>query len=407
MPPLLGRALLDEDERPGAPPVLVIGYEQWQRQFNADPGILGRTVRLGDTPHTIVGRHARGIRVSDSAWLLGAAASRPSSMPIRAQVRPSTSSAGSPTGTRCSQARAELTAIGQGMAAAFPQSHGSRPPERRCHTRRRSSASRRPGCSSALRSLQFGAALLLLIVAVNVAILVYARTATRFGEIAVRTALGATRGRVITQLFVEALVLSIAAAALGLTLLVIAFGMFRDYLKDWPDRPDWWPYWIEPRVSPEVIVYVGVLAVVAAVLIGVLPALKATGKRVQAGLQQFSSRGAGMQLGRTWTALIVVQVAFAVAALPGTIFKAAGLLRMGTLPPAAAAARLLRGTLHIAERQRDDARRAVRRTDDDADSEDAGAAGRFRCHVRRRDSGSRGARGDRAGKPFRTHLFTT
>ena len=91
--------------------------------------------------------------------------------------------------------------------------------------------------------------------------------------------------------------------------------------------------------------YVGVLAVVAAVLIGVLPALKATGKRVQAGLQQFSSRGAGVQLGRTWTALIVVQVAFAVAALPGTIFKAAGLLRMGTLPPAAAAARLLRGTL--------------------------------------------------------------
>ena len=186
----------------------------------------------------------------------------------------------------------------------------------------------------------------------NVAILVYARTATRFGEIAVRTALGATRGRVITQLFVEALVLSIAAAALGLTLLVIAFGMFRDYLKDWPDRPDWWPYWIEPRVSPDVIVYVGALAIVAAVLIGVLPALKATGKRVQASLQQFSSRGAGIQLGRTWTALIVVQVALAVAALPGTIFKAAGLLRMGTLRPAAAAARLLRGTLDIPRNSR-------------------------------------------------------
>ena len=55
MPPLLGRTLLDEDERPGAPPVLVIAYEQWQRQFNADARILGRTVRLGDTPHTIVG----------------------------------------------------------------------------------------------------------------------------------------------------------------------------------------------------------------------------------------------------------------------------------------------------------------------------------------------------------------
>jgi hypothetical protein len=232
------------------------------------------------------------------------------------------------------------------MAAAFPQSHGTVRPEVVAYAQAFIGIEA-PGTQLGLRSLQFGAALLLLIVAVNVAILVYARTATRFGEIAVRTALGASRGRVITQLFVEALVLSIAAATMGLTLLVIAFGMFRDYLTDWPDRPDWWPYWIEPRVSAEVIVYAGVLAVIAAVLIGVLPALKATGKRVQAGLQQFSSRGAGMQLGRTWTALIVVQVAFAVAALPGTIFKAAGLLRMGTLPPAAAAARLLRGTLQM------------------------------------------------------------
>ena len=68
-----------------------------------------------------------------------------------------------------------------------------------------------------IRAVQFGAALLLLIVAVNVAVLVYARTATRFGEITVRTALGATRGRVIMQLFVEALVLSLSAAALGLS----------------------------------------------------------------------------------------------------------------------------------------------------------------------------------------------
>ena len=268
-------------------------------------------------------------------------------------------------GYSLSQVRAELTAIGQGMAAAFPQSHGRVRPEVVAYAQAFIGIDA-PGMQLGLRSLQFGAALLLLIVAVNVAILVYARTATRFGEIAVRTALGATRGRVIMQLFVEALVLSVAGAALGLTLLVIAFGMFRDYLKDWPDRPDWWPYWIEPGVSPEVIVYVAVLAIVAAVLIGVLPALKATGRRVQAGLQQFSSRGAGIQLGRTWTALIVVQVAFAVMVLPGTIFKAAGLLRMGTLPlpprqPGCSEARCTcRATAG-------DARRAIRRTDDNAD----------------------------------------
>ena len=345
VPPLLGRALLEEDERPGAPPVVVISHEQWQRQFNRDARILGRTVRLGDTPHTIVGVMPEGFAfpIRHESWV-----------PLRLAELDPNPGAGPPLhvfgriadGYSLSQARAELTAIGERMAVAFPQSHGPIRPEVIAYAQAFLGIEA-PGMELGLRSLQFGAALLLLVVAVNVAVLVYARTATRFGEIAVRTALGASRGRVITQLFVEALVLSTAAAALGLTLLVIAFGQFRNYLKHWPDRPDWWPYWLEPGVSVEVILYVGVLAVVAAGVIGVLPALKATGKRVQAGLQQFSSRGAAMQLGRTWTALIVVQVAIAVAALPGAIYKANGLLRMGTVPPAAAAARLLKGTLHM------------------------------------------------------------
>ena len=124
-------------------------------------------------------------------------------------------------GYSLSQARAELTAFGQGTAAAFPQSHSTVRTEVVAYSQAFIGIET-PQMQLGLRTLQFGAALLLLIVAVNVAILVYARTATRFGEIAVRTALGATRGCVITQLFVEALVLSMAAAALGLTLLVIA-----------------------------------------------------------------------------------------------------------------------------------------------------------------------------------------
>ncbi len=292
-------------------------------------------------------------------------------------------------GYSLSQARAELTAIGQGMAAAFPQSHGTVRPEVVAYAQAFIGIEA-PGMQLGLRSLQFGAALLLLIVAVNVAILVYARTATRFGEIAVRTALGATRGRVITQLFVEALVLSMAAAALGLTLLVIAFGMFRDYLKDWPDRPDWWPYWIEPGVSAEVIVYVGVLAVVAAVLIGVLPALKATGKRVQAGLQQFSSRGAG---DAAWPHVDRADRRAGRVRRRGASrhhLQGSRAPPNGNAPPCRRGSQATQRHAAHAERQRDDARRAIRRTDDDADSEDAGAAGGFRCHVCGRDPGSEG-----------------
>ena len=301
-------------------------------------------MRLAGTVHTIVGVMPErfGFPVRHDGWVpmrlaeLDATPGSRDSLHVFGRIA---------DGHSLSQARAEFAAIGDGTAAAFPQTHGKIRPEVVAYGLA-FAAIDTPAMELGLRSLQFGAGLLLLIVAVNVAVLVYARTATRFGEIAVRTALGATRGRVITQLFVEALVVSSAAAALVSRCSWSRSGCSGTISKYWPDRPDWWPYWVEPRVSPDVIVYVGVLSVVAAVLIGALPALKVTGKRVQEGLQQLSSRAAGMRLGCTWTALIVLQVALAVAALPGALSKAEGLLRLGTIAPAAAAGSLLRGTLH-------------------------------------------------------------
>jgi predicted permease len=341
--PMLGRTLLVEDERPGAPPVVVLAYEQWQRQFDGDASVLGRTVRIDDSVHTIVGVMPEGFAfpILHRAWV----PLRLTGLDASPGPRPSLHVFGRiAEGFSLSDARAELAAVGERMAAAFPESHRALRPQVMPYTQA-FVAMEGPEMELAERGLQLGAGLLLLIVAVNVAILVYARTATRFGEIAVRTALGATRARVVTQLFIEALVLSVAAAAIGLTLLSVAFGMLRDYQKNSPDPADSMPYWIVPALSPGVILYVAVLAVIAAVVVGVLPALKATGKRVQEGLQQFSSRSAAMQLGRTWTGLIIVQVALAVAALPVAIYNAEGALRLGRLEPDAAAGQLLKGKL--------------------------------------------------------------
>jgi cell division protein FtsX len=95
------------------------------------------------------------------------------------------------------------------------------------------------------------------------------------------------------------------------------------------------------------VLYSVALAAVAAAIIGVLPGLKATGRRVRAGLQQFSARGAGLRLGGTWTALIVLQVAVAVGALPATLYNAGSGFRVGMRRPAPAAAPLLRATLDM------------------------------------------------------------
>jgi len=120
-----------------------------------------------------------------------------------------------------------------------------------------------------------------------------------------------------------------------------------DNLNKSEDPTDELAFWIQFGVSPALIVYVAVLAVLAGMIVGVLPALRATGKRVQAGLQHFASRGASMHLGRTWTALIVLQVAITVAALPAAMYRAGESFRIGMRPPAPAASHLVRGTLAL------------------------------------------------------------
>ncbi|MBI4263063.1 MAG: FtsX-like permease family protein [Acidobacteria bacterium] len=166
---------------------------------------------------------------------------------------------------------------------------------------------------------------LLIVVAVNVASLVYARTATRHGEIAVRSALGASRRRIVAQLFVEAFVLSALAAGLGLLFTEAALSYVSRVIGLLGDVP----FWLDFDLSWNLALYITGLAVLGAVIVGVLPAMQATGCRVQARLRDLGG-GTGMQLGRTWTALIVAQVAFAVAALPVAVSSGWQLIQLGT-----------------------------------------------------------------------------
>nr|MBA2302071.1 ABC transporter permease [Acidobacteriota bacterium] len=350
VPPVLGRTLLDEDERPGAPSVLVIGYYDWRRHFDGNPGVLGTTVRLDETMYSIVGVMPDGFAFprSHGYWVplrLTAAATNPGGEPsIHVFGRLA-------RGFSEKDAQSELATVGDQTAAAFPQTHSNTRPQVLSYTHAFVGVEG-PEIELAMRSIQIGVGLLLLIAAGNVAIVVYARTATRMGEIAVRTALGASRARIIMQLFVEALVLSVTSAVIGLTIVSVLLAKAGDVLNKSDDPTEQLAFWIKFGVSPALIVYVAVLAVLAGMIVGVVPALKATGKRVQAGLQHFASRGASMQLGRTWTALIILQVAITVAALPAALYWASECFVIGMRPAAPAARDLVRGTLAFS---RDDA----------------------------------------------------
>jgi predicted permease len=315
---LLGRALTERDEQPGAPPVVVISYVLWKSRFDADPAVLGRTVKLGTTSTTIVGvmPEGFGFPVNERIWA-----------PLRengAALAPRTGPAVSIFGrlahnASMEDAQAELSVIGRRMSASNPKTHE--------HLMPRVTAYAKPIGGTEMQLLTKIAyvvngifLLLLSIVCVNVATLVFARTATRGYELTVRTALGASRGRIISQLFIEALVLAGLAALVGLLIAKIslrfALGMFA--------ASDALPYWIDDSLSWRTVLWTGVLTLFGAAIVGILPALRVTKINVHDALRSESAARSGLRFGGFWTAVIVAQVAITVALIPlagGGVFE--------------------------------------------------------------------------------------
>ena len=308
--PALGRPLVEDDERPGAPPVVVIGHDVWRTRFGGDPRIVGQTVRLGNAVHTVVGVMPQGFAfpMNHGWWIplrLSPAGPPPGEGPevfVFGRLAP---------GAGWEQAQAELDAVGRRAAAAYPGTHADLRPRVVNYTY--PAMGLQDTDAWELTLVHTLISLLLVVVSVNVAVLIYARTATRRGEIAIRTALGASRRRIVAQLFAEALVLASASAIAGLLLASAGLRMAYGILKT--GIPAASAFWLEFGLRPATVLYVMGLTVLAAVIAGVLPALGVTGRRVQDSLRQLGG-GTGLRLGRTWTVLIVAQVAFAVGAIP-------------------------------------------------------------------------------------------
>jgi predicted permease len=308
--PVIGRGIVASDESADAPPVIVIGYDVWRSRFGGDASVLGHGLRVGNVVHTIVGVMPRGygFPVNHSYWVplsTAAAAFGPREGPdivIVGRLR---------DGVGMQQAQAELSALGAQAASAFPLTHARLRPRVIPYTH--AIVDTHGITTAGFTAIQSMISMLVLIVAINVAVLIYARTATRQREIAVRTALGASRGRIIGQLFIESLVLSAAASAAGIGL--ARFGIAQGSAIYAAQETDALPYFLTFGMPLAAYAYVAVLTVVVAVVAGVLPALHATGRRVHDTLKQTSGTG-GLRLGRVWTALIIAQVAIAVIGLP-------------------------------------------------------------------------------------------
>jgi predicted permease len=158
-----------------------------------------------------------------------------------------------------------------------------------------------------VHSINASAVLVLIVICGNVALLMLTRTATREREILVRTALGATRGRILTQLLLEALLLAALALALGLTATNALLKATADMLRASPE--DRWPFWLDAGLSPATVWYAGALTLLAAIIVGVVPGVKVMGRGMSDRLRQSTAGGGGLRMGRVWTGLIVTQIA--------------------------------------------------------------------------------------------------
>jgi predicted permease len=335
VPPLLGRPLLASDEVEGAPPVVVIGYREWTRRFAGDPDVVGKRMRIGREDHTIVGVMPEGFTfpVAQRFWI--PLRDDPDAVPLLGGPDYYVFGRLAPSVTR-QQAQAELDLISRRRASALPETHARLAGRVMSYTDPHTGMDNADDNDWIARIVLGVITLVVLIPFANVGILVYARTATRAGEIAVRTALGANRRRVVTQLFVEALVLASVSAAVGVGLASVVLGQLERFLDAYLSSS--LPFWAKNGTDPWAIAYVVGITVLAAVVAGVIPGLKATGRSVQTNLR---AAGNGMRMGRVWTGLVVTQVGITVAFLPiaGSAVRQA--IDIATTKPAFAASEYL------------------------------------------------------------------
>jgi predicted permease len=304
--PLYGRVLEAADERSGATPVVLLGYDVWRRQFDSDPRVVGRNIKLGVNFATVVGVMPEGYAFprSHELWLPlhtdvpGLEPRRGVAINVFGRLAPRMS---------FDNARAEVTSTAKRIAAEHPTTHA----QLKAYVIPYAQSSVTPGdMTKMLPLIYFFVVMLVVVVCSTVALLLFARGASRETEILVRSALGASRGRIVAQLFAEALVLAGVSAVVGLATAQVALTRLgKPYLEVNIGRL---PFWYDFDLSPLTIACALLLAVLGAVISGVVPGRKITrglGTQLRAG----TAGGGGVSFGGVWTGVIVTQIALTVA----------------------------------------------------------------------------------------------
>jgi len=313
--PVLGRDFLADEDRPGSPRVAIVSYGLWKRRYNGSPDVLSAVVRLNGEPYAIVGVMPPDFRYpaqSVQVWI-----------PLKAYLPATVLEAHDNhiltvigrlrRGASIAQARVEI----DGLVSRYKRQHPEEVMGKGGNVV--SLAEITVKGVRTLLLLLFGAVgCVLLIASVNVANLLIARAVGRQREVAIRAALGAGRGRIVWQVLLESLVLSVCGALAGLLLA----SALTDYLAARAPGAQWLPQTAQIRVDPIVFLFTLGLALAAGAVAGLFPALHASSFDIASGLKDTGrAHSPSRSQSRFRDALVAVEVALSLVLL-----VAAGLL---------------------------------------------------------------------------------
>jgi len=325
-PPLVGRVYHEATDKPGTP-VAVIGERLWRQQFGGDAGVVGTKVRLNGNPTEIIGVVAADVRhpIRADVWMLS---------PLEVPVSPIANEDGLASrdvsyfmavgrladSASLGAAREQLKATGARLAREFPDTNADQ-----SFDAQPLAASLVSDVRGALIILLGAVAFVLLIACANVAGLLMARGAARRRELAVRTALGASRRQLVRQLMTESLVLALAGGALGLLVAVWALNGLVAVAPDNIPRLD------EVVLDWRVALFTLAATLVVGVLFGLTPAMQASRPTLQTDLKDGGRSGTARTGARS--AMVVAQVALALVLLIGAGLMLTSLFRLQTVDP--------------------------------------------------------------------------
>jgi predicted permease len=307
--PLVGRTFSAEEDRPGGPHLVVMSYGVWQRRFGGDPSVLGKAVTLGGAPYTVIGILSPRFQSYPAADLWTPLQVDPNS---RNQAHTLIAAARLKSGLSLAEANSRMNVVGKRYVAAHPEQVGDDDKLKVTPMQRLMTGSVRP----ALLILLGAVGLVLLIACANVANLLLARASARHREIAIRSALGAGRGRIVRQLLTESLMLAIAGGMLGLAL---GSAGVRALLAFTPgDLPRAEEMSGIPALDPWILAFTLALSVATGVLFGLVPAIQVSRADLTGALKEAAGRtGTGLRQNRTRGLLVASEMAIAVVLLCG------------------------------------------------------------------------------------------